>query len=469
MSKKLIWGSMVLLLVVLICHSVSIADSSGKCGPNAYWTLDRNGLLKITGTGKIDVTNNGMLDSYPWKVEDVKTVKIADGITAIGDFTFGSCSNLTSVSIPSSVSSIGMHAFEYCYKITSMTIPEGVRRIETGAFDYCYNLLNINIPKSVNYIGDSAFYRCDKLESFSFPEGITTIGDRIFYSCDNMKSVTIPKSVKTIKDGAFMWCESLTDVFYGGTQEDWNLINISKTGNDVLTVPTAKIHFSLKADSGWTEINGVKYYITSNGTPLTGIQLIEGEYHFFNDDGVWLGLQKDVNGIVRIGGEWVLFKNGEIDRVTRAIVEYNGGRFFVANGAIIQGSGLYYVDSKWYYLAHGQVTDYTGLTEYDGEWFYVNNGIMDTGLEGIIPYDGARFLVGAGRIIREANGLIQDPVTKKWYFVSNGQVQTNYRGLALYDDHWFYIWDGLFLDDAIGWVEHDGNTFYVVNGMLPEN
>lgn len=175
------------------------------------------------------------------------------------------------------------------------------------------------------------------------------------------------------------------------------------------------------------------------------------------------------NGLVNENGQWVLYKDGAVDTGAYGIMEYNGGRFFVANGAIIPNSGLVSDGSAWYYLSSGQVADYTGLASYDGAWFYVTNGMLDTERNGIVSYDGAQFMLAAGRIVTEANGLIQDPVSGKWYFVSAGQVASNYRGLALYDGQWFYVWDGVFQSDAEGWVEHDGAMFYVVNGMVTGN
>ena len=173
------------------------------------------------------------------------------------------------------------------------------------------------------------------------------------------------------------------------------------------------------------------------------------------------GLTRDSDGI------WRYYVNNLFVEKT-GIVEYEGGQFFVANGVLCSdANGLAEYGSQWYFLAGGQVqTQRTGLAEYGGEWFYVDKGILDVNRRGIVHYDGGQFMVAAGRILREANGLIQDPNTGKWYFVSAGQVASNYRGLALYDGHWFYVWDGVFQSNAEGYVEHDGSTFYVVGGMV---
>lgn len=172
------------------------------------------------------------------------------------------------------------------------------------------------------------------------------------------------------------------------------------------------------------------------------------------------GLCLDDDGVYR------LYKNGVLDFDTYGIVSYGGGRFFIANALITKQNGLISDGTNWYFVAQGQVADYTGLTLYDGQWFYVTNGVLDVNKSGIVEYDGGLFMIAAGRILSEANGLIQDPISGKWYFVSGGQVASSYRGLALYDDHWFYIWNGVFQSDAEGWVDYDGSTFYVKGGMV---
>ena len=88
------------------------AEKSGSCGPNLKWYLTDNGVLTISGKGKM---NDYSFDNRsPWYKYDIKRIIIGDGVTTIGEFAFTNCSTLTSVTIPNSVTEIGEFAFRGC-------------------------------------------------------------------------------------------------------------------------------------------------------------------------------------------------------------------------------------------------------------------------------------------------------------------------------------------------------------------
>ena len=57
------------------------------------------------------------------------------------------------------------------------------------------------------------------------------IPSRMFYWNFNIQSVTVPASVSLIQENAFNSCIGLTDIYFGGTQAQWDSITVEKYNN----------------------------------------------------------------------------------------------------------------------------------------------------------------------------------------------------------------------------------------------
>ena len=219
MKKRLLSFVLAVLMIASLLPATALAADivdSGTCGAegdgsNLTWTLDREGVLTISGSG--DMYDYGLSDA-PWYGirSRVKSAVIADGVTSIGYKAFDDCTSLTSVTIPDSVTSIGYKAFDDCTSLTSVTIPDSVTSIGDSAFSGCTSLTSVTIPDSVTSIGDSAFSGCTSLTSVTIPDSVTSIGDWAFSYCTSLTSVTLPDSVTRIGERAFYYCTSLTSV-----------------------------------------------------------------------------------------------------------------------------------------------------------------------------------------------------------------------------------------------------------------
>ena len=109
--------------------------------------------------------------------------------------------------------------------ISKVNIPYGTTSIGTSAFRNCTNLSSITIPNSVTSIGSSAFQGCEVLTSIIIPDSVTSIGiSSTFKDCTSLASITIPDSVTIIGDYFFHNCKSLANIYYKGTEEQWNAI-----------------------------------------------------------------------------------------------------------------------------------------------------------------------------------------------------------------------------------------------------
>ena len=208
-----------LLSILMIITSVplmaveSFAAINGTTG-DCTWTLDSDGVLTISGNGK--------MANYSWKENklwgtSITRVVIENGVTSIGEYAFYDCASLTSATIPDSVTSIGYSAFKNCTSLTSVTIGNGVTSIGDYAFSGCTSLTSITIPDSVTEIGWRAFDGCTSLTSVIIPDSVTEIDGYAFCSCTSLTSVTIGNGVTSIGDYAFSGCTSLTSVTINST------------------------------------------------------------------------------------------------------------------------------------------------------------------------------------------------------------------------------------------------------------
>lgn len=271
----------------------------GKCGDNLQWSLSSDGVLTIDGTGEM-YDYNPDYSPTPWYTyrSKVKSIIANYGITHIGNSAFDSFTSLISVSLSDSVTSIGFHAFWGCNSLTSINIPQFAISIGSGAFAFCSSLESISIPNSVTSIGDGAFAYCTSLISINIPESITSINDTTFEYCLSLTSIIIPKSVTSIGNSAFEYCYSLTsisipasvisigsyafnpctalhDVYYAGTQSQWNAISIDSGNNYLLS---ATIHYQSIGPKDEKEftfgrdnlrfLNTKKYFCEQDRTPL---------------------------------------------------------------------------------------------------------------------------------------------------------------------------------------------------------
>ena len=160
-------------------------------------------------------------------------------MTRIGEEAFIDCDSLASVSIPVGVTYIGTLAFFDCSGLTSIIIPNTVTSIDDFAFGYCSGLTSISIPNSVAYIGEGAFENCSKLTSVTIPASVTFIG-----AC------------------AFDDCYMLADVYFKGSEEQWEAITIG-SGNEDLK--NATIYYNYKEP-----LDYISYTIENEEAVITG-------------------------------------------------------------------------------------------------------------------------------------------------------------------------------------------------------
>ena len=195
---------------------------TGEIGENAYYVLYSNGRLLLRGSG---ATYDYEIGRSPfWEREDIRSLVIGEGITAIGSSVFERCPNMATASLPTSLTEIGKRAF------------------------FMYNqggLTELNIPSSVTTIGEKAF-SCEALTSVTLPATLTTLGNYLFMDsstlttarvecsevpgfcfvrCTNLQNVTLSHNVTSIGSHWINYCNRLTQITYEGSLDDWATVS----------------------------------------------------------------------------------------------------------------------------------------------------------------------------------------------------------------------------------------------------
>lgn len=191
----------------------------------------------------------------------IKSIKLNEGLTNVayggvwgGYGCFENCEALESVNIPSTLQRVP--SFRKCTNLKNITFNGEPTVIET--FNGCAELENIYIPDSiVSFAGTAAFGGCGKLkmihlsnsltnlpvgtfqgcvslENIVLPDKLSEINWQSFMGCTNLKSIVIPKSVTSIGSNAFNNCDNLQTIYYTGTPEEWNAVEIA-SGNNAIT------------------------------------------------------------------------------------------------------------------------------------------------------------------------------------------------------------------------------------------
>ena len=214
--------------------------ASGNCGTNVVYEISNNDDLE---DGILTISGDGAMSDY----------QITDTSASV---------NWPYTNAPWSGSDI--------FQLSQITVGNGVTHIGAYAFCGAGGVRSVDIASSVRTIGNGAFWGCSSLQDLTIPAGVETIGTSAFYYCANMNSISIPKTVTRIEKSAFYLCSGLTDVYFGGTKEEWDALvasGIESDRNDSLL--NAEIHFESEVKlSFWNDYSD-EGFLTNQVSSLT--------------------------------------------------------------------------------------------------------------------------------------------------------------------------------------------------------
>ena len=190
-------------------------------GTDYGYTLSE-GVLTISGDlGK--VYDSFVANRLAGHENEITSVIIGSGIESLGEYAFLNCPSIQSVTMTKSVESIGRMCFSGASALETVTSMEGVKDIDYAAFNGCAVLKNLVLP-AVESIGEQAFYQCASLENAVIGGTVSNLPGYSFAACSALKSLTLPAAVGTVGFAAFNGCSILEDVYFAGTQEQWDTL-----------------------------------------------------------------------------------------------------------------------------------------------------------------------------------------------------------------------------------------------------
>lgn len=149
--------------------------TSGLIGYNAFWNYDQtNELLTISGEGELFKYTGG--SALPWMYLNNGSYQ----------------SSIKTIVVEDGITVIPQYAFEYMGNVECVALPNTLLKLYPNAFNDCKSLTEIVIPSSVEYV-----------------------------------------------DGQWYWyrCPNLNDVYYVGTEQEWNNVYTCKEPNSYCITP----------------------------------------------------------------------------------------------------------------------------------------------------------------------------------------------------------------------------------------
>ena len=213
LSVFLLFGTMAFGLTAAAEETPALV-AEGYCGAegdgtNLTWAITEDGALTISGTG--EMANYDMYSRAPWYDyrADIKSLVVEEGVTGIPCNPAENCPNLTAIKAASE--NPVYHAAGNCL-------------IETDTKALIVGCRASMIPRNGT---------------------VTGIKKNAFCGADGLKWIGITGYITRIEAGAFGSCGQLRDVYYEGSEESWNQIDIDNTNGENSDLLNAAFHFNV--------------------------------------------------------------------------------------------------------------------------------------------------------------------------------------------------------------------------------
>ncbi len=213
--------------------SVNFGSGLKEVGEQAF---RRSPITSLNFPSGLTTIGGGAFDGFKGT-----TLVIPDSVTTLGTGAF-SGTTVERVTLSKNITSIEASVFAYCRSLTDIVIPEGVTIIKDRAFYTCDSLVSVSLPSTVQTLSKSAFECCYSLTDINFPDGLTQIKESAFQECGALTAISLPDSITHIDNYAFRYCGGMSDVYYAGSEAQWNAIYMETKWNQGIEQST--IHYN---------------------------------------------------------------------------------------------------------------------------------------------------------------------------------------------------------------------------------
>ena len=264
--------------------AIEIPAGVTTLGNSAFFGCDNLKEVRYNARAAANLTGlSGAFRSAGASVGGVKVI-FGESVEKIPSNLFCNCESLTSVTIGSNVTSIGDNAFLDCKGLVEINYNARAAECTEDSFG-SGDGLKVTFGDSVERIPDYIFQDCPGLTSVTIGSSATTIGHYAFNRCTGLTSIKIPESMTNIGYMAFSGCMGLADVYYGGSERQWNAITIDDgndrllqanrhcEGKEPLVPPTVKPSYvgaSGKPYIYWSVVDGANRYYVYRSTTKDG-------------------------------------------------------------------------------------------------------------------------------------------------------------------------------------------------------
>ena len=182
---------------------IALLDTSLDMGWNFYGATTVSKLTLTPSEYQTEIGANTVDGYVVGNNITITEVEIAEGITAIGDYTFFGARRLSKVTLPTSLTQIGSNAFVDTLLSNIDFANTALSTIGIAAFEGNSYITSVILPDTLESIQERAFSSMTNLSSLFLPEGLLTIGSQAFKGCINLSSVAVPNTVSFIGESAF--------------------------------------------------------------------------------------------------------------------------------------------------------------------------------------------------------------------------------------------------------------------------